>query len=742
MRAGTPDALEQAQELAQQILERSVSSIISDSAAFDVFDVLAWLRLREIPPHIMPGQKPIEDGILTPMSFVALSLLPRGSRVSTETDCVSPELTWATINQLHQTCQELHRMSTVYWELKKYHLHDDYHLDIASIHRFSRQETSIEEIYFVEDIIAGHLFDLEEMNDVFKFVYGVSYAELIRIRNAIGDCYMEGWLEYSSQSDFNNGVVAASVLGTFPSGLPLGELGSLVSFTPEAVAGRCGVDVERVICALDVLSVDFNSSLNPCDLVDGYMCGRNLFSTAVLLRDESGNYCVVQTLDSYRIRMTIENVLYDNAIDHKYLNKLKKRYEERRRLVSEGATNELIGDILGQPGVENLKFYGPIFKHGQYLEPIESYGKERAISDTKESHLEIDGYLSVEDVAILVEVKGRRLRVYPDDIRKFDGEIKKAVGEGARQLETLTRLIETNNGLWVRKGKSIHWVDLIQVSEIVPIVITLDDYGAANLAINAFGADNQWGVVPYVCSLHDLVVMAEIFDHPAEFLAYVRQRRQVTHLAPAADELDLLDAFLDGTLIDYTNQEPPQDIVLDVTHRLYAYMYWAHGILNTPYAPKPALQVPAEISRIIAFLTESKKPGWFWFSAELLSLTRRHQEAIATAIQQSVDRTQADQLPHDFSFTTDHQESRLVTAITCPEGWDQTRIQTILSFILMTKHSELNPRGTLSLILDQSGEIRHADLVIPALSVTEDGHRTFYWPKWHGNADEQEPTAS
>jgi hypothetical protein len=95
-----------------------------------------------------------------------------------------------------------------------------------------------------------------------------------------------------------------------------------------------------------------------------------------------------------------------------------------------------------------------------------------------------------------------------------------------------------------------------------PLAIAMDDLRRADVL-----KDDK---LPWVTSLHDLIIVGEVVVNPAEFLLYVRRRSDsaVAKLFRATDELDLFMLFLS---FDHLYVEPDPDQVAQ----------------DHPMAPKP-----------------------------------------------------------------------------------------------------------------------------------------------------------
>ena len=161
-------------------------------------------------------------------------------------------------------------------------------------------------------------------------------------------------------------------------------------------------------------------------------------------------------------------------------------------------------------------------------------------------HQEVEGdHLFVQDdVAVIVEDKAvawsgqsRRLR------RQLTGIVQKA----AEQASRLQERIQQDGGIRVH-GEG--WADLSRIREIHTVAVSLDDLSGASTATAQLVRAGLLNVshIPWTVSLHDLDLISQLVDRPAEFLLYLRRRRdpETTVIYTAADELDLFLYFFEA----------------------------------------------------------------------------------------------------------------------------------------------------------------------------------------------------
>jgi len=168
--------------------------------------------------------------------------------------------------------------------------------------------------------------------------------------------------------------------------------------------------------------------------------------------------------------------------------------------------------------------------------------------------VEGDHLIVQDDVAIIVEDKavawsGQSPRLRRDLI----GIIRRAADQAARLQER----IQHDGGVRIH-GEG--WTDLSRVREVHTVAVSLDDLSGVSTAtaelVKAGLLDA--GHIPWTVSVHDLDLITRLVDRPAEFLLYLRRRRdpEATVFYTAPDELDLFLYFFEAGL--YVEPDPDE----------------------------------------------------------------------------------------------------------------------------------------------------------------------------------------
>ena len=166
--------------------------------------------------------------------------------------------------------------------------------------------------------------------------------------------------------------------------------------------------------------------------------------------------------------------------------------------------------------------------------------------------VEGDHLIVQDDVAVIVEDKAvawsgqsQRLR------RDLIGIIRKAADQATRLQER----IQKDGGVRVH-GEG--WVDLSRIREVHTVAVSLDDLSGVSTATAELVKAGLLNAshIPWTVLVHDLDLITQLVDRPAEFLLYLRRRRdpEATVFYTAPDELDLFLYFFEAGL--YVEPDP------------------------------------------------------------------------------------------------------------------------------------------------------------------------------------------
>lgn len=407
-----------------------------------------------------------------------------------------------------------------------------------------------------------------------------------------------------------------------------------VTVTVDDIATHTDISGERVEAVVERFRLDLGGA-TPKEVIDAFVTGRNPMRTRPLVQAENGRLMLPHSaLNVFAVRENLE--------DHLKTSAAWDRYAKHRGDLLESRTRAALGRVL--PGAH----YRDAF---EYFVPANDAQEKAADPAGYTKRVEGDHLVLVDDVAIIVEDKavalsalsraGRTARIRRD----LTGIITNAAAQAGRMRDG----IERDGGLRI-EGEG--WVELRHIREIHTIAVSLDDLPtvltatAALVGAGILSPEN----IPWTVSLHDLEVITELIDRPAEFLLYLRRRRNpdVTVMFSASDELDLFLYFFEAglwvepdpvkvraafpfmpepttaELRRYRSQQP-----VFLSSRTDALDKWFHrASVGAGTAPKPVM-APSPIATLVDELQTRKVTGWLSIGATLLSTSTDLQHRFA-----------------------------------------------------------------------------------------------------------------
>ncbi|WP_147436284.1 hypothetical protein [Mycetocola manganoxydans] len=490
------------------------------------------------------------------------------------------------------------------------------------------------------------------------------------------------------------------------------EMGRLGSFTEGDLVTATGLSPAIVRAALDLLSHP-TGSVEPLKVVERIASGRDPMRGKAYLRLDQRYVLVNTAAATDRLRDTFENALKSNP-------RAQNSYNKWRGKQAEGIAVELLEQILGVPATyTSLK-----------------YRSKPSPSDPAPELAEADALFIFDSVALIVEVKSASFssQARAGDPVRLVTDLRKTVGHGATQAARLEQLAREDGGVVSADGS---WLDLSQIVDVHMIVVSAEELGRAAIDIDALVRSGviPEDTLPWVVSLHDLAVIAEIDERPPAFLLYLRQRTspQISRLFNAGDELDLYILFLRGHLWAMADprvlaaknpmsahvtsgkiaryEKQPEIVVQSQTDDLAAWMYYKQGQRSTP-APRPALHANRRLLEIVDFLIEEHKPGWFEFGADLLDGGPKAQKVLASALDELLRRANADGAEHSVArgLSGHWGYSMFVATVALNGETSREGMERMGKYLLLKKYQMRAPRA-LGLVFSPSGQLFGAEYV-------------------------------
>lgn len=495
----------------------------------------------------------------------------------------------------------------------------------------------------------------------------------------------------------------------------------------EAIAEHTGVDAAIVAKVVQQFRVHLGG-VTPNEVVSGFMEGNNPLRTRPLIVSKDGRVMLPHNaLNADAVKENLEAHLKSSPANW-------SKYDLHRGKTLEGRTKAALNRVLpGATHRDGVEYYLPANDEELRAGDPAKYTKR----------VEGDHLILLDDVAFIVEDKavalsalskgGKTNRIRTD----LTGIITKAAEQSGRLREAIVR----DGGVRIH---SEGWVDLGHIREIHTIAVSLDDLSSITTATaelvraGLLDPDN----IPWTVSIHDLELIVELIERPAQFLLYLRRRLNIdaTVMFSAPDELDLfLFYFEDGLWVE---PDPDQvraafpflgtptagearryreQVPVLITSRTDPLDQWYYTKESTDpgvtSAPKPSM-VPSPLADLIDDLQARGTFGWLSIGATLLESATPMQHKLAAIPRDLLDHpsgtTQGRSHTVPIAASVKQADGWLLVWATRPVGTAAAKVKTSLEEYLRTKKHQLGlPRGAVFLYDEGTREL---------VDVLYDGH--------------------
>lgn len=450
----------------------------------------------------------------------------------------------------------------------------------------------------------------------------------------------------------------------------------------------------------------------PEELLGAFSTGRNpLAGIAILCAPGRGYLPLPGAMAVDEIRRTCERPLKGTAGWTRYG---RARDQAVERLVID--TIEMA--VGGKSKVyRNLRYR--FSNNGHDLSPTST-------THTSAATTEADALLVLDGVALCVEVKAGDLRPRSRQggVAHLEGDLGKTVKEAAQQADRLRSLIETHRGLWLEEDG---WLDLDCVHEIHSIVVCLDDLGPLALATAELvraGVLTQVHL-PWVVSVHDLVVFQQVLDRPEQFLTYLRRRtnRDAAMWITGSDELDILMWFVAGGF--YFEADPDRLFALHpnsrrptakqrrvyaeqgrtqigtLTDTLDAFYYYDGELSSQPATCPRRTGIASELARILESMRDANAPGWWRAASDIDGHSDQSQRGMAQGVNTTLAASARDNAFHTFATGGFDDSGRWIHIFAA--GPDSAETRERLGLYLRAKKHQEHADRALGVLLREDG---------------------------------------
>lgn len=303
---------------------------------------------------------------------------------------------------------------------------------------------------------------------------------------------------------------------------------------------------------------------------------------------------------------------------------------------------------------------------------------------------EIDGLVRIGDVALILEAKSATMR--PGARRGGDAflshlqeNLTKAAEQGTRATSALRA------GAPLRQGKDeIHLG--AEIREVHSIVVTLDDLSSVAPILWQLQGTRILPVgttVPWLLSLHDLDLICQTIEWPAQMVHFLRRRARLNLRGgvDAADELDLWMHYLAfGMYFDDTEEDRIR--LTSFTDELDAWVLHEQGMRETP-AQKPRMNLDDETRAFLDLLCDERPPpAWAAAASVVLDMNGAGRVEFWDALREIRNRTIARERPQrcTLDFPED-LDPMIVCGAVVPDD-DDARLPEVLRELVAERLAE------------------------------------------------------
>ncbi len=669
----------EAREILDEQLRAAVERVMELTERFDAFDVIECLKISETRSDPETYSETEHEGLAAVIELAAAILSCRGTRYPGAEHLATSRLPHEVIDEVRTACREVADVGSMALLLDAVTASDDQAklaMSAALREIFVRNLTYE---HMLIDTLAG-LFDEPAVELASRQAIGCTGAEVRSVVSALQEMHAEAWhARFASVAEFMNFLTeahaswlaaaeAADAAGDPPPAVDDAERerarelydatwsrpadASVVDVL--AVASRTGLPAEVVSIAVELLSQPMTGG-EPLTATKVFLSGRTPFRTRPLLSDPDGSIMAVhESLVLAAVRDRMEEELKNSAGWNVYT----KHRGEFLEAVSLGHLQTLL------PGANvrsSLKYFVP---DPTRIEPTPA---------TYTKLVEGDGLVLLDDVAIILEAKagafGTEARA--GSRTRLRSDLRKLLTEAAKQSARLRERLDLDGGVRLQDGS---WLDLSGVREVHQIVVTLEDLSSIATETVELVRAGLLSIddLPWTVSVHDLRIIAELVERPAEFLLYLRRRTEpmVTLLHHAVDELDLfLEFFANGLYVEPDPKEVHSRMphlgepsvaarrrfegqgVAILTSRTDALDAWYfHNLgIREAQAPKPSHNANPKVQELVDSLEQMRQDGWLATGATLLAASSALQDRFAKMAPDLQRLTRRDDESHSYT---------------------------------------------------------------------------------------------
>lgn len=444
------------------------------------------------------------------------------------------------------------------------------------------------------------------------------------------------------------------------------------TFSAEDAARGAGIPLGAVIKILNDFSVSL-TEISVEELPDLILGGRNPLQARPFARERNGRFFLIdESLTTSAIKANLEETLL-----------AKEVYCRTRGRLLESLLVDELSDYFGSQNVcSGVKYSTPDGMRG-----------------------EADAIVVQGDVAIIFEAKAATIFKPGASVstKAFVQKMRANIHKASLQLERLRTIIESEGKIPVERGKPF---ELDRIREIHTVIVTLEDLlelstqrvELLDSRLLAHGTS-----VPWIASYNDLRLILILAEDPAEFLVYLRRRRNPSAAKRfrSTDELDLFLYFRkSGLWVEAQGDSVVAEYVMPLTAELDKWYI-------EDKVEKPSIKNTA----MLKYVRQAHRLGiehWFEFGATLLEMAEDAQSELQSWIDKAYQLSEDDGQPHSVTAGFDGMglgNDGVLLVFAIPGTSKDEKWELKLDQYLDARRQDFNYQRAFACVLGRSGEV-------------------------------------
>lgn len=233
---------------------------------------------------------------------------------------------------------------------------------------------------------------------------------------------------------------------------------------------------------------------------------------------------------------------------------------------------------------------------------------------------ETDCLILFDRVLFIIEAKGHRIstRAKKGFLDKTERHLRDIVAKSYEQGIRTLKYIESNDSVKF-KAQNVKHIEIKKsdFDDIVIVSLALEPIGNLSMSIKVANDIGYFkdGYFPWIISLYDLVIIADLFENPIMFIHYLKRRHKFlsSSILSIYEELDLVSYFLsNGLYTDNTLKEAEQQGVNWIefapdTDSINDYYMYKFGH-KSKFTAKPKCYISSDFDSFLLQLNNSNLP--------------------------------------------------------------------------------------------------------------------------------------